>query len=206
MRLADWEIFARTNRSDIRVIPLATLLKGKAAKAVGDCSTIRQEREGCPAPGHELEGCTTKRHNNILRGLLPAILAVVFFLGVMGTAQAVSAASPVGVVDYLYLINQHPDTPKANEALRSEQEQARKEFAEKAAGLSEKEKQELGRQLDQRVEQKRQELLRPITENINAAMKAVADAKGLTIVVHKNSVALGGADITAEVLNKITGR
>lgn len=143
------------------------------------------------------------RIGGISWNILSAILIFVFFLGVIGIAEA---SSPVGVVDYLYLVNQHPDTPKANEILRAEQEQARKEYAEKSANLGEKEKQELARQLDQRVEQKRLELLKPITDSINAAMKAVADANGLTIVVHKNSVALGGMDITEAVLKKITGR
>jgi outer membrane protein len=146
------------------------------------------------------------KRGNMVRKMLPVILAAVFCLGVMVPAQADAAASPVGVVDYVYLIDQHPDTPKANEILRNEQEQARKEFADRSAGLGDKEKQELARQLDQRVLQKRQELLKPISDSINVAMKAVADAKGLTIVVHRNTVAMGGTDITEEVLKKLTGK
>jgi outer membrane protein len=138
--------------------------------------------------------------------ILPVLLAMFLLLGFMGTACAAPAASPVGIADYIYLINQHPDTPKANEILRGEQEQARKEFAEKSAGLSDKEKQDLDRQLGQRVEQKRQELLKPIAEKINAAIKEVADAKGLSVVIGKNAVIYGGADITQDVLAKITGK
>lgn len=53
--------------------------------------------------------------------IYPVILTMFLFLGVMGTAQAAPAvSSPVGIVDYVYLINQHPDTAKANEALRAE--------------------------------------------------------------------------------------
>ena len=145
--------------------------------------------------------------NTVIRkSLLTLILASVVFLTASGIVQAAPPASAVGVVDYLYLINHHPDTPKANEELRAEQEKARKEYAEKAAGLGDKEKQDLDRQLSQRVEQKRLELLKPITAGIDAAMKAVMDAKGLTIVVHKSSVAMGGTDITAEVETKITGK
>lgn len=137
--------------------------------------------------------------------LLPVLLAAAVFLGAAGTAQA-APASPVGVVDYRYLIDNHPDTPKANETLRLEQEQARKEYAEKAAGLGDKEKADLERQLNQRLEQKRQELLKPIAAQTDAAMKAVMDAKGLTVVVFKNTVAMGGVDITADVLKKLTGK
>lgn len=130
-----------------------------------------------------------------------ALLASLFLLPV--TAGAAPAALPIGAVDYLYLINNHPDTPKANEALRGEQEQAKKEFDAKAPGLGDKERLELDRQLSLRVEQKRQELLKPITESINAAMKEVAEAKGLAMVLHKNTVALGGPDITEDVLKNI---
>jgi hypothetical protein len=41
---------------------------------------------------------------------------------------------------------------------------------------------------------------------INAAVKMVADAKGLTIVVDKNTAVYGGQDITDDVLKKITGK
>ena len=134
-------------------------------------------------------------------------MAVSLLLGAMGTVQAAPAsASSVGVVDYLYLINHHPDTPKANEALKVEQEQDKQQFTEKSATLSDQEKQALSRQLGQQIEQKRRELLKPIAENINAAIKEIADEKGLSIVVGKGSVIYGGTDITEDVLNKINGK
>ena len=34
-------------------------------------------------------------------------------------------------------------------------------------------------------------------------MKAVADEKGFSLVIYKNSVALGGTDITLDVLQKL---
>lgn len=136
------------------------------------------------------------------------LLALFMFNGADSSTEAAAAnpPSPVGVVDVGYLINQHPDTAKANAALKTEQETDKKEFIEKSAGLSEADKQALDRQLGQRLEQKRQELLRPIIDSINEAMKTVAYSKGLTVVVYKNNVALGGTDITEEVLKKITGK
>lgn len=123
-----------------------------------------------------------------------------------GTAYAAPAASAVGTVDYDLLINQHPDTQKANEIYRTETEQAKKEYDAKAAGLSDKEKQDLNLQLMQRVEQKRQELLKAITDKINAAVKEVATAQGLTMIVSKTFVIYGGPDITNDVQKKITGK
>jgi len=65
--------------------------------------------------------------------------------------------------------------------------------------------QDIVRQLDQHVEQKRQELLRPISVKVVAAANEVAGEKGLSIVIGKNEVVCGGVDITADVLKKITG-
>lgn len=125
-----------------------------------------------------------------------------------GTA-AVHAApnvSPVGYVDFIYLVGHHPDTEKANEVLRAEQEAAKKEFAEKSAGLNEADRISLDQQLGQRVEQKRLEILKPISDKVVAAAKEVTTAQGLSIVIDKREVVCGGVDITQEVLAKITGK
>ena len=139
--------------------------------------------------------------------VLPFLLAIVLGLGLTGVASAAPAENfPVGIVDFLYLVNNHPNTSAANAALKTEQEQIRKEFETKSAGLSDQDKQALDRQLGQKMEQKRQELLKPIVDSINMTMKTVAAEKGLAMVVHKNSVALGGQDITADVLAKLSGK
>ncbi len=136
--------------------------------------------------------------------LLPFVLAGLLCLGWTGMAAAAPADNfPVGIIDFLYLINNHPDTAAANAALKAETEQIRKEFETKSVGMNDKDKLALDQQLGQKIEQKRQELLKPIAESIGAAMKAVAAEKGLAMVVHKNSVALGGQDITADVLAKL---
>ncbi len=146
-----------------------------------------------------------RKRNLITSTLIAFTLATVLSLVVIQPEKAY-AAETVGVVDYLYLINNHPDTPKANETLQAEQEQAKKEYDAKAATVSDKEKQDLALQLAQRTEQKRQELIKPIAEKINTAIQAVAGTKGLTVILSKASVVYGGVDITNEVLKKITGK
>ena len=138
--------------------------------------------------------------------VLPFVMVMVLGLGLTGVAAAPAENFPVGVVDFMYLVNNHPNTAAANAALKTEQEQIRKEFEAKSAGLNDKEKQALDRQLGLKMEQKRQELLKPIVDSINETMKAVAAEKGLAMVVFKNSVALGGQDITADVLAKLSGK
>ena len=150
--------------------------------------------------------------NDKKRTMAPFFLVAALLLGVIGltvveSCKAYAAPVPVvGMVDYTYLINNHPDTPKANETLQAEQDQAKKEYAEKSVILNDKGKQDLELQLNQRVEQKRQELLKPIVDKINVAIKEVADVKGLTVVVFKNTVAYGGLDITLDIANKLNGK
>jgi outer membrane protein len=149
-----------------------------------------------------------KRNKKII-----ASLAAVLLLGVISmTVQsgkvyaAAAVSSAVGVVDYDLLLKQNPDTQKDSEAYKTEVEQAKNEFAAQSGSLSDQEKQELNTQLMQRVEQKRQELLKGIMDKIDTAVKAVAEAKKLSVVVYKNAVAYGGQDITDDVMKKITGK
>lgn len=142
----------------------------------------------------------------IASGLIAALLCVGAVMVTAGKAYAAQAAPSFGVVNYGQLINQHPDAQKANEVMRNDAEKAKNEFDGKAGGMDDKEKQALQLQLNQRLEQKRVELLRPILEKVNAAVKAVADEKGLTFVMDKSAVVLGGQDITGEVLKKFNGK
>ena len=136
---------------------------------------------------------------------LAGIFALCLLLGTWGTAQAAPVATgPVGYADFLYLVSQHPDTVQANAALKVEQETAKKEFDAKVAGLSDQEKLNLDRQFGQRLEQKRLELVKPISIKVVAATNEVANEKGLSIVISRNEVICGGVDITADVLKKIS--
>lgn len=141
-----------------------------------------------------------------------AILAICFLctglvMVLPNKASAAAAPSSVGYVDYRLLVSQHPDKPKADEALKAEQEKLRKEFESKVAGLSsDKEKQDLSLQLGKQLEQKHWELYSPIINSINTAIKDVATAKGLSIVIDKSIVIFGGQDITADVGKKVAGK
>lgn len=143
---------------------------------------------------------------------LVAVLAVCLVctgmvLASPGKASAAAAApSSVGVVDYGALVTQHPDSAKANETLKAETEKAKKEFDSKSAGMNDKDKQALSMQLGKQLEQKRWELLGAIMNSVNAAIKDVATAKGLSIVVDKSAVLFGGQDITVEVGKKLSGK
>ena len=142
-------------------------------------------------------------------------VAALFVLGVFGIAisqrgnQSVASAavpSNIGVVNYQMLIQQHPELAKVQSTMQSESEIAKKDFDAKSASMGDKEKQEYFAQLQQRLQLKQQELMVPIFNKVDAAIKDVSDSKGLAIVIDKGGVVYGGQDITDDVLKKLTGK
>ena len=139
------------------------------------------------------------------KGMFPIVFALFLLLTTGGVAQAASGES-VGYADFIYLVNQHPDTVKANEQLQAEQVELKQEYESKAAGLSDKEKLELDRQLGLQLGKKRLELLKPISDKVLTAANEVMREKGLSIIISRNDVICGGIDVTADVLKKISGK
>ena len=140
-------------------------------------------------------------------------IAAAFLFGVAGLAVSqtthVASASPasnVGVVNYQMVVQQHPDLAKVQTTMQAESEAAKKEFDAKAASLGDKEKQEYYMQLQQRLQLKNQELMVPVFSKVDAVIKEVADAKGLSVVVDKGAVIYGGQDITDDCVKKVTGK
>jgi len=144
--------------------------------------------------------------------IISLVVAAFFLLGVVGIAVSqgsktyAASSSNIGVVNYSMLIQQHPDTAKAEETLKAEYENLKKEYDSRAASMSDQEKQSYEAQLQQRLNQKKQDLLKEITDKVDATVKSVAEAKGLTVVIDKNYVVYGGQDITDDVAKKITGK
>ncbi len=141
-------------------------------------------------------------------------LAVLFLLGVIGiigfntntTYAAGKTSSAVGVVNYQLLESQHPDLAVAQQTIDRAVAQAKSDFDTKSVNMNDQDKQALYQQIQLGLQQKNQELLGPINDKIMAAVKSVAESKGLTIIVDKNSVVYGGQDITDDVMKVITGK
>ncbi len=144
------------------------------------------------------------------KGFLVAVLFLVGIVGIIGfntnTTHAAKSTSVVGVVNYQLLVLQHPDTAAAQKAMDDAVAQTKSDFAAKSASMSAPDKQALAQQLQQGLSRKEQELMGPINDKIMAAVKSVADAKGLTIIVDKGSAVYGGQDITDDVMKVITGK
>lgn len=145
----------------------------------------------------------TKQFKNIFLAVFVLFNIVAF---IQPTTTYAADASTVGVVNYQFLINQHPDMAQANETYKAAVKQAQDDFNAKSLTMNDNDKKALSQQLQQGLQQKQQELLNAIHDKVNAAIKAVAEDKGLTVVVDKSVIAYGGQDITDDVLKKITGK
>ncbi len=141
--------------------------------------------------------------------LVSLFIAAIFVLGCFalsitqsGFGKSVSAAateSAIGVVNYQMLIAQSPDLQSVNDAMKTEIETAQKDFDEKSKDMNDAEKRRLYTETQERLQNKQKELMEPVIKNIEAAIKKIADKKGLAVVVEKNTVVYGGLDITDEV-------
>ena len=119
-----------------------------------------------------------------------------------GIASAASSAN-VGKVNYRQIGSQHPDIQKVNSQLEAAYKEIAQDFEEKAAGMSDQEKNDYFQQCQQRFAQKQVELMEPITKSIDDTIKKVADAKGLSVVIDDSVVIYGGTDITQDVISRL---
>ncbi|VBB09368.1 chaperone protein skp [Lucifera butyrica] len=137
-------------------------------------------------------------------------LATLMLLGTISLTQPgiihAAASSSIGIVNYQLLVQQHPDMAQAEATYQAAVKQAQDDFNAKSANMNDQDKKALYQQLQQGLQQKRMELLGAINDKVDAAIKEVADAKGLTIVIDKSQVVYGGQDITDDVMKKITGK
>ena len=140
-----------------------------------------------------------------------SILIALIFIGsvvaiaLMQTGNIASAASSsnVGVVEYDQIMVQHPDMKNLDEQMKAAVAEIKAEFDEKSAGMNDQEKQDYYMQCQERILQRREELLAPVVASVDSAIKTVADKRGLSVVLAKAAVVYGGQDITKEVIAQI---
>jgi outer membrane protein len=140
-----------------------------------------------------------------------SILIAVIFIGSVvaialtqtGNIASAASSSTVGVVEYDQIMLQHPDMKSLDDQLKTAIDEIKKEFDEKSANMNDQEKQDYYIQCQERILQRREELLAPVISSVDAAIKAVADKRGLSVVLAKAAVVYGGQDITQEVIAQL---
>ena len=141
--------------------------------------------------------------------LVSLFVAAIFVLGCFAlsltqsgfgrVASAASSESAICVVNYQMLVAQSPDMDGVRNAMKTEIENAQKDFAEKSKAMNDQEKQRYYTQTQERLENKQKELMDPVLKKIEENIQKIAKKKGLSVVVEKSTVVFGGVDITDEV-------
>ena len=119
-----------------------------------------------------------------------------------GVASAASSSN-VGVVDYRQFTTLKIYTDAEAEMQKAVQ-QAQQEFNEKSAYMCDEEKQAYYQQTMERLQQQNTDLMEPVQKQVEDAVKAIAEAKGLSVVLNKDTVVYGGTDITQDVIKKLS--
>lgn len=140
-----------------------------------------------------------------------SILIAVIFIGSVvalaltqtGNIASAASSSSVGTIDYQQALAAHPDVQGLQGQMETAVTEIKKEFEEKSAGMSDQEKADYYQQCQLRLAQKQQELLDPIRNAVDAAIKKVADKKGMAVVIDKMAVIYGGQDITQDVIAEL---
>ena len=141
-------------------------------------------------------------------------VAVIFLLGIGAIAYTQMATptmasdtdSNIGVIDTTKVLNAaSPAVIAANKELDDYKKQLSDEFNTKSANMDDNQKAALASEYQGKVQDKMMEIQKKIQSQVSDASKAVADAKGLSIVMDKRTVLYGGVDITDQVQRKLSG-
>ena len=141
----------------------------------------------------------------INRVCLIGVLLVGLFIIFPGTVSAATTGDIIGVVDSQAVVTQHP---RFEGAMRELQTISRRK-EEEARAAAERETDDARRAhviREKRMELAREEqrIMEPIIQQAQHAVRTVARTRGLTIVLERASVYVGGVDITEDVIRQLT--
>ena len=149
----------------------------------------------------------SKKNVKVISLIIAAIFMFSFFiigfdqgsLSQIGNSGSDPLNSAIGTVNYDELMKNAPGILEAQNTMRQAVDDSKKDFDEKSKTMNDTEKQRYYQQLQERLSNKEKELMDPVLKKIETTIKKVADKKGLSVVVDKNTVVYGGLDITDEV-------
>ena len=135
------------------------------------------------------------------------VIAAIFIIGIgalaytqMATPTGSSGNSTIGVIDTSRMMSQdNPIYISAAQEYMSYQSQLQQE----TQAQDDATKQKLAEEARQNLAKKDQEIAKSVQDKAMEAAKAVGDAKGLSVVMTKDTVLYGGVDITDQVLKKL---
>lgn len=143
-----------------------------------------------------------------MKKLVIALSAVVLMLAAASSSFAAAAAPAseerVGTIEPQSVLFQHP---KYEQTLKQIQSIAEKKQEEAKAAIdkeTDREKQaRLFEEMRMSIAAEEQKLMSPLFQDIDIAIRTVATAKKITVVVDKTAIFFGGLDITNDIVQEL---
>ena len=130
--------------------------------------------------------------------ILLAVLSVFSLAIVSGVALA---AEKIGVIEPQTVLSQHPKMAQVRkqiqEMVQKKQEEAKAAIAKEK---DDKKKAEIYQTKKNEAAVEEQKLMAPLLKDVDIAIRSVAKAKGLTLVIDVAQALMGGVDITQDVV------
>lgn len=125
---------------------------------------------------------------------------------VLGQSLPLGQPFSIGYVDMPRALDSHPRRASSERALQEFFQAKQREFQERSKNMTAFQRQELDRQLQQQIVDKRNELLGGLDKEIRAAVEAAAREAGMSVVLDRSVVLYGGTDLTEAVIARIKAR
>jgi outer membrane protein len=154
------------------------------------------------------KGHPTHKGEHILRipFKLPVILAVVLaavasLAGLAGWSLArADRVSTIGYVDSARVANEFPDMKAMRQQLEKDTAAMQQEYDKNSASLAQDAKVKLFQQYQAKLDKQKETMVSAALAKVVQVAGEVAKKQGLTVVLEKQSVLYGGADITDAVI------
>jgi outer membrane protein len=152
----------------------------------------------------------TSQWNTKLIGIAVGVIVVIAAAAYFVTRGAPPALglqpTTIGVVDMARALNAHPNKAAAESALRDFAQAQIADAQAKMRTMTPAQKQDLQRQVDQTIFNKRAELLGGLDKDIRAAIQKVAAQQGVSVVLDRTAVLYGGLDLTDQVIKVLSSK
>jgi outer membrane protein len=134
------------------------------------------------------------------------VIAAVAAVLLLRQTPAFSQSFSIGYVDMPRALDSHPRRAPSERALQEFFQAKQREFQQRSKGMTAFQRQELDRQLQQQILDKRNELLGGLDKEIRAAVEVSAKEAGVSVVLDRSVVLYGGNDLTEAVIRQIKGK
>ncbi len=146
------------------------------------------------------------------------VLAMVLFVVFLASVSLAETASSIGSIDVQKVFKGYKETVKAQEQIDTKQSEFKKEFEKSQEKLQKAQKDgkaveeidKMRKDLEEKLEPKRKEILRlneeltvRLQQKILVAVEAVSKKMGVDVVFDKQVIITGGVDLTDMVIREL---